>query len=114
MRFTVTRTSQYGHETPPCEWAERQLVPYVDRRGFASEEEHDARFPAEPWRSRGVSHRLWEKGDERGIERVVQMEAWTIEIDTLDELIAFADAHGEIIVGAGDPPSIEIYDDYRE
>jgi hypothetical protein len=35
----------------------------------------------------------------------------TIEINSLEELIQFADKFGEIIVGNG---SIEIYNDYRE
>ena len=48
---------------------------------------------------------------------------WTIEFDTLEQLIAFADAHGQIIVSGAvtnkwtnkrSLPFIEIYDDYRE
>jgi hypothetical protein len=38
-----------------------------------------------------------------------------IEIDTLDELLAIAKEHGDIIVSFNeDLPGIEIYDDYRE
>ena len=48
---------------------------------------------------------------------------WTIEFDTLEQLMAFADAHGQIIVSGAvtnkwtnkrSLPFIEIYDDYRE
>ena len=48
---------------------------------------------------------------------------WTIEFDTIEQLVAFADTHGQIIVIWADMnkstnkrslPFIEIYDDYRE
>jgi hypothetical protein len=41
---------------------------------------------------------------------------WTIEIDSLEELLGFAERNkGEIIVRAGgEPPGLEIYDDFRE
>lgn len=43
---------------------------------------------------------------------------WTIEINSLEELIAFRKKYGEIILTASRYPEIdneiEIYDDYRE
>lgn len=44
-------------------------------------------------------------------------EGWVVEIDTLDDLIAFVrpERNGTCIVGTySDGPYIEIYDDYRE
>jgi hypothetical protein len=44
--------------------------------------------------------------------------AWFIDLDTLDDLLAFRDTYGEIIVKkAWDDPDtyeLEIYDDHRE
>ena len=48
---------------------------------------------------------------------------WTIDFDTLEELVAFVNAHGSIVVSGAvtlhwtdvkSLPFIEIYDDYRE
>lgn len=47
----------------------------------------------------------------------VHLNAWVVEIGTLDDLLRMAkEQGGEIIVSepAGDLPEIEIYDDYRE
>ena len=55
------------------------------------------------------------------IEETVEdgLKVWTIEIDSLHDLVAFARLHGSLIVGggfhvAGHYPTIEIYDDYGE
>lgn len=44
---------------------------------------------------------------------------WVIDINSLDELLAFSNKYGDIIVGkchriCDDLPCIEIYDTYRE
>lgn len=36
---------------------------------------------------------------------------WIVDFQTLDELVAFAEKHQEIVLSS---ESIEIYDDYRE
>lgn len=40
-----------------------------------------------------------------------ELDAWEIEINTLEELIEFIYSQGRIVMNSG---SIEIYDDYRE
>jgi hypothetical protein len=49
--------------------------------------------------------------DLKGKLHKTNTEPVTIEIDTLEELVAFAKEWGELVV---DSESIEIYDDYRE
>lgn len=38
--------------------------------------------------------------------------AWWVELNSLEELMAFSARYGALVVDDG--PSIEIYDDYRE
>lgn len=40
-------------------------------------------------------------------------EEYEVEINTLEQLLDFSKRHGDLVF-KGDPPSIEIYDDYRE
>ena len=50
-------------------------------------------------------------------DRMTSMKSDSVEIkiDTLDELLDLAKEHGDIIINANrNPPTIEIYDDYRE
>lgn len=58
MRFKITRTSLRGKK--PCDDAYSKRVKTWDFRTFASEAEHDARFPRQPWRAaevqRGANH----------------------------------------------------------
>jgi hypothetical protein len=41
---------------------------------------------------------------------------WFVDIDSLDDLVAFQERHGRLILQqeGRNPPEIEIYDDYRE
>lgn len=45
-------------------------------------------------------------------------EGWTVEINSLEDLVNFVDRNGNIIIKSKDPfhpvSSIEIYDDFRE
>jgi hypothetical protein len=53
-----------------------------------------------------------------GAKKVDDSMLWAIEINTLEDLLAFSRKHGEIIVGSNpkvhENPTIEIYDYYRE
>lgn len=47
MRFLISRTSMYSKQ--PCDRAYKAEEKTWDLRTFKSEEEHDTRFPDEPW-----------------------------------------------------------------
>lgn len=46
------------------------------------------------------------------------IKCWYVDINSLQELLDFAEKYGDIIIGTsyeyGKTPMIEIYDDYRE
>lgn len=116
MRFLVLRTSLYGDDTPPCDGAERGMVPVIDRRTFKSPEEHDRKLTGDkPWLALGKNHRVTPNGIERDMEPTA---AWFIEIPDLAALLAFQDKHGELVLSRswhdGQTREVEIYDDRRE
>ena len=44
---------------------------------------------------------------------VIDNDEVEVELNTLDDLMAFSDKFGQLVV-SNDPPSIAIYDDYME
>lgn len=119
MKFIITRTSEWG-DSSPCAEAKRDRVVRVESRTFRSPEEYDKKFAAREgaWLSVGTNHRI----DRDGYicrDREM-MDLWTIEINSIEELVALSRKYGEIIVAdyylnANDEyPTLEIYDDYRE
>lgn len=114
MKFRITRTSgNYFDEERPCEKAVKGTYLYTHTR-TCTEEEFNRKFADREglWRSKGINHRV----DSRGyIQREYEREGFLIEINTLEELVAFVDEVGDIIISKDNPmPEIEIYDDYRE
>lgn len=114
MKFRITRTSgNYFDEAKPCEKAVKGTYLYTHTRSCTEEEFNRKHAHREGlWRSKGINHRV----DSRGyIQREDEIEGFLIEINTLEELVAFIDEVGEIIISKDNPlPEIEIYDDYRE
>ncbi len=114
MKFIVCRTSG---KDPPCANAVRGHAPWIDRRTFKSEAEHDKVSPKQKWRSMGTNHGFWyDKDGKKGICRTLDPQPiWTIELD-LEGLLALANEEGSVVIGGSsyELPSIEIYDDYRE
>ena len=113
MKFAVTRTSTNGQ---PCEEAVLEEYIRID--------EYDADNPEKVginprntswWYDRGENHRV-ENGH---IKRDFRTTGWFIEINSLDDLIAFKNKYGSLVI-EDDPYNrnqfarIEIYDDYRE
>jgi hypothetical protein len=46
-------------------------------------------------------------------------QAWAIDLPSLDDLLAFVNKYGEVVIGNewpedGNPPTVEIYDGWRE
>lgn len=118
MKFIVSRTSIWNEEESPCEEARRDSVPYVESYNFKTPEEFDKSSVMRregSWLSVGTNHRLNKKGHitrDNGIRDV-----WSIEINSIEELIEFVNKYGEIVVQddfCSDYKEIEIYDDWRE
>lgn len=114
MKFKLRRTSAYGDK--PIENCKKVRVDSWHIRSV-SEEEFNKRFSEREglWRSKGEKHRVTSEGF---IARVDSKETvYVVEINTLDDLIAFVKEHGTLVIDEPDLtglPSLEIYDDYRE
>jgi hypothetical protein len=128
VRFVVSRTSMCSDEQP-CPEAVAARLPAYDRRTCKSAAEFDARIgrgepgtPSGPWESWGSEHTIEQgpRGGATGItrRRPADQKVWTIEIDSLDALLSFADKHGDLVltrhVGNEVEREIEIYDGWRE
>ncbi len=111
MRFRVTRTSTGEYGPCPCNGTKKEK--YIRTQTFEmSEAQFDQGVKEHTWRSMGQNHR--ETTD--GIVREFEDEAWSIEFTDLDKLMAFVAEHGDVVItpGEGEPPELEIYDNYRE
>lgn len=118
MKFIVSRTSVWDEKQQPCEEAKRESVPYVESYNCKTPEEFDKSGVMRregSWLSVGTNHRVNKKGyitRDNGMRDV-----WSIEINSIEELIEFVDKHGEIVIQdafCSDYKEIEIYDDWRE
>jgi hypothetical protein len=117
MLFQVTRTSSWYDDKPYDKCIPIKLT-IVDRRTFKTPEEHDARCAehSSKWFDVGTNHRV-----ENGfiVRDLDTKDVWGIEINSLEELMAFqAEVGEELIIGTSYTdnkfPLIEIYDSYRE
>lgn len=118
MKFTVSRASVWHDEDIRCEEAKRDSIVRVETRTCLSPEEFDERFAKQEgkWLSIGSNHRVDEKG---WITRDNGMiDVWSVEIDTLDELMEFCEKYGDIVIRNCTwnkaYKEILIYDDYIE
>lgn len=104
MKFEVWRASDYGDDTRPCEVAKKECITVTDKRIFESTNEL-SKAGLEEWNRGGLNHRIIDGK----IARDINKWTWTIEIDTLAELIEFIKTNGEIIMAEN---TIAIHDDY--
>lgn len=119
MKFIITRTSDWGDDNSPCEEAKRSQVVKIETRTLRTPEEFDKKFAAREgaWLSIGTNHRI---GRDGYICRDREMmDVWTIEVNSIEELVALSSKYGEIIVANhywnnDEYPTLEIYDAYRE
>ena len=118
MIFQITRTSNWGDEKPFKDCIPIKLT-RVETRTLRTPEEFDMKFGMREgkWIEKGTNHRV----DARGyITRDRELvDAWGIEINSLEELMKFQETVGEELVIQtswidNKTPCIEIYDDYRE
>lgn len=119
MKFIILRTSEWGNSSPCAEAKEDQVV-RTETRSFRSPEDFDKKLAKREgsWLSVGTNHRIGENG--YICRNREMMDVWTIEINSIEELVALSRKYGEIIIAdhyldINDMhPTLEIYDDYRE
>ena len=120
MKFVIWRTSGIyvdNIKNKPCGEAKLSLVESWNTR-TCDEKTFNENFSEREglWRSKGRNHSI----DKNGYitRQMEDYEEWTVEFATLEELIAFSNKYGELVVQASwyesKYGSIEIYDDYRE
>lgn len=115
MIFTVSRTSMWN-EDKPCEEAEKRNFEYWHTR-TCTEEKFNEKFSLREglWRSKGKNHKITKEGYITRQEE--NRDAWSIEINSLEELMKFYNKYGAIIISEDlfcKSSCLEIYDDYRE
>jgi hypothetical protein len=113
MKFIISRTSAYGNK--PLGIAIKEKLTYLDRRTLTLENMKKNRKDLySHFMCHGKNHRT----EGTCAVRDVDQEDWTIEINSLEELIELKDKEGKLIVKGTEykeiPYEIEIYDDYRE
>jgi len=105
MKFRIERVSEFNNEIQP--------YPNTFREKVVIRDEELKDHPRQDWdifTQRGINHRV--EGDL--FVRDLEVEAWVIEINTLEELMRLGKETGEPIIIFEDEMKIEIYDSYRE
>lgn len=102
MKFIVSRTIVSLRESrKPCDEAvEEELTP-MDYRTVKTLEDAKKKVWYKDWIEGGQNHR-----EERGMvvcDRKVMEKQWVVEIDSLEELIAFQEKYGEILISDSTP-----------
>ena len=119
MKYIVTRTGQYG-DGKPCEEASLEHATRIDYRTCKTIEEAKMKPWIKQWHEGGINHR--EANGMIACHSLTKSVIWTMEINTIDELLKFIEQHGEVVIGEYyvsyiEHPGIiriEIYDGYRE
>ena len=121
MLFVVSRTSLVWSDDAPCPYATLRKIVNVESYKYSSPEEFDKNhFYSPAWLEEGTNHRVNEHGHITRDNGLVTV--WTIEINSLEELLEFIDKYGDGFGGVVISPyrsnpsyfEIEIYDNYRE
>lgn len=116
MLFSINRTSAFDDK--PCD--ESFLAKHEKwHTRTCTEDEFNERYSNREgvWRSKGKNHTTLNDG--RWVTRQEEdVELWSINIDTLEQLIELVNKYGDVILKqegySTKTPEIEIYDDYRE
>ena len=113
MEYLVTRTSFWNDEKPAKGCYKKEYITH-DVRTLDSFEKYAEKFK-EKFKNRGFDHCINDRGY---IQRSFNSEGWFIELSTFDELNAFIEKYGDVIIGKHHANKnileIEIYDSYRE
>jgi hypothetical protein len=120
MKLLVRRTSGLGWLDKPCEEAVKtQFHGYAEfcSRGLVDDDETLLRYVHKLEDAGCRDIRLINNDTLRGTE-IEPTHAYMVEINTLEELIAFVNKYGDCIILKPDCEEqlflLEIYDDYRE
>jgi hypothetical protein len=105
MKFRIERISNWDIELSPHPNALREKVVTTDK-----ELKNHPRSDWDIFTQRGANHRV--EGD--FFVRDLEVEAWVIEINTLEELMRLGKEVNEPLIIFEDEMRIEIYDSYRE
>lgn len=120
MEFMVSRTSLCGSDEKPCEEAVKK--PYIEIEERTVDDPvkigiygGDAKKANSDWYGYGSNHRV----EDGHIKRDFPAEGWFITINSLEELMAFQEKYGNLVLqksynNPSSIPEIEIYDSYRE
>ena len=114
MKCIVTRTSCLGYDQKPCEEAVKEILTDVDERTI--DDPMKNKLIGERWYTEEgyFNHRV-ENGH---IKRDYKKSAYTIELESLEDLQNFIDKYGSVIIERSTykeiPFEIEIYDEWRE
>jgi len=119
MKVQVTRTSVWDDTKMPCEEARlEEKATYLDYRTAPTIEEARKESWFQDWWENGTNHREDKEKKMIVAERPSIGKVWSVEINSLEELLAFYKKYGALVITEGDnleiPMEIEIYDDYRE
>ena len=115
MKFIIDKASNWLGEDKPCENAKRETLARLDVCYCKSFEEYADRTN-KSWLDKGYDH--MELGDK--ITRKISEKCWTIEFNTIEELMEFVEQEDRIVVYGKyydcEPNlnKILIYDDYIE
>lgn len=116
MKYIVERTG-YVREKQPCEEA-YQDVHYVVERFKWAQDDFSLKHQNlnRKWQDVETAYQITKEG--QIVKRIAQEERWTIELNSLEDLMRFIDKYGQVVINTGqgttESPVIEIYDDWRE
>ena len=118
MKFFVRRTSLWNDEESPCEGA-RRVKGLITHNGAPKtlEQTKDPKWSGNFWfwDKDKINHRKTSSGVACDSEALL----WQIEIESLDQLMAFIEANGRVVLEFDDGiygkgAHLEIYDNCRE
>ena len=99
MKFIVIRESKWclNDEDICIDEAMRESIVCIETRTYYTPEEFDAKHAHREgeWLSVGTNHRVDENG---WITRDKMIDVWSVEINTVDELIKFCDKYGGTVM----------------
>ena len=100
MEFIVSRVSDDFNTKKPCEEAYKKHIPHIAEYNFSSFEEYDAKWGRKyKFTDTDINHRINERGNIEKELTDFSEDVWVVQINTLEELLAFRNKYGSIIVG---------------
>ena len=102
MKFIIgTKRVPLTETRKPCDEAREQDLTPLDIRDVKSLDEAKGKIWYKDWIESGKNHR-----EENGMivsDKKSTVKQWTVDIGTLDELLAFQGRHGDIVISDSSP-----------